>query len=178
MSLTKRLAPLFRVGDWVSFQYGPRRVLGQVVEDRGRLGVRGRRLYRIRLDLDPGEKTDFEMREEDLESATGPDAQARGKGGTVAIQRTMSYFGEGNDQHGMPDPWYHYLVVAGPGPRAGSGVASIVSLSEARATGLAQGPSHTLVAPDGGPEAALSRAEEFLDSQHRGLKKIISEKKP
>ncbi|HEX8200132.1 MAG TPA: hypothetical protein VF590_06565 [Isosphaeraceae bacterium] len=87
----------------------------------------------------------------------------------------MSYFGEENDQHGMPKPWYHDIVVASPGPRAGSGVATIVSLSEARATGLAQGPSHTIVAPGGGAEAALCRAEEFLDSQHQGLKKIISQ---
>jgi hypothetical protein len=43
------VAPRFLVGDWVRFQYGTRTARAQVIEDRGRLGVARRRLYRVRL---------------------------------------------------------------------------------------------------------------------------------
>ncbi|MEJ7638314.1 MAG: hypothetical protein WKF75_10155 [Singulisphaera sp.] len=90
----------------------------------------------------------------------------------------MSYFGQEEDAHGMPNPWYHYLVVASPGPKAGSGVASIISLSAAKRSRIAQGSSHSIVAKEGGPEAALCKAEDYLDDQHPELKKIVSETKP
>ncbi len=92
----------------------------------------------------------------------------------MAIHSTMTYHGDNNDPNGMPDPWFHYLVVASPGPKPGSGTASIVSLSEARAKAIGQGPSHTIIAKEGGPEAALKMAEQFLDDEHAGLKKIVS----
>jgi hypothetical protein len=95
----------------------------------------------------------------------------------MALHCTMTYHGTDEDARGMPDPWFHYLVVASPGARPGSGTASIVALSTARATGMAQGPSHILIAKEGGPEAALRLAEEFLDKEHPGLKKIISDPK-
>jgi hypothetical protein len=47
MSSTKSHPPLFHVGDWVKFDYGPKKNLGKIVEDRGLLGVAGRRLYRV-----------------------------------------------------------------------------------------------------------------------------------
>jgi hypothetical protein len=72
MSSTTKPASRFRVGDWVSFLYGPRRVQAQVIEDRGTLGIDGRRIYRVRLDLEDGESTSFELLEEDLESAKAP----------------------------------------------------------------------------------------------------------
>ena len=37
-SLTKS-RPRFRTGDWVSFLYGTRRLLVQVIEDRGPIGA-------------------------------------------------------------------------------------------------------------------------------------------
>lgn len=40
-----------RVGARVSFHLGGRDVIGTVIEDRGPLGVGGRRLLRIRLEL-------------------------------------------------------------------------------------------------------------------------------
>ena len=73
MSNSRKQAPEFQVGDWVSLLYGPSRVLAQVVEDRGPLGVNRRRLYRIRLEQDPGEAGTFEVREEYLEAAAQPD---------------------------------------------------------------------------------------------------------
>jgi hypothetical protein len=74
MSITTKPAPRFRVGDWVSFLYGRRRVQAQIIEDRGPLGVNGRRIYRVRLDLEDAESTSFEVSEEDLEGATAPAA--------------------------------------------------------------------------------------------------------
>ena len=47
MSKVKEPAPRFRVGDWVSLLYGLRKVRAQIIEDRGPLGVGGRRIYRL-----------------------------------------------------------------------------------------------------------------------------------
>jgi hypothetical protein len=67
-SLTKS-RPRFRTGDWVSFLYGTRRLLVQVIEDRGPIGVRGRRLYGVRLDNHLEEPATSEIPEDDLEPA-------------------------------------------------------------------------------------------------------------
>jgi hypothetical protein len=56
----------------VSFEYGPRRVQAQVIEDRGPLGIHGQRIYRVRRDLEEAESTSFEVLEEDLEVAEAP----------------------------------------------------------------------------------------------------------
>jgi hypothetical protein len=95
----------------------------------------------------------------------------------MALHRTMTYYGrEDNVVNDLPETWYHYLVIASPGPKAGSGVASIITLSQAKAQALEHGPSHTIFAKEGGPEAALVQAEQFLTAHHPGLKKIISER--
>jgi hypothetical protein len=86
----------------------------------------------------------------------------------------MTYYGEEGEGLDLPRKWYHYLVVASPGTKPGSGVASILTLSEARAEGMSGGPSHTIFAQEGGPDAALGFAEEFLTRHHPGLKKIVS----
>lgn len=46
---TERAVPI-RVGDTVSFRFGEDTVVGTVTEDRGNIGVRGRRLYRVEFD--------------------------------------------------------------------------------------------------------------------------------
>lgn len=46
--------PLFKVGDVVSFLFGDGRATGQIVEDRGNLGIGGRRLYGIRFEINSG----------------------------------------------------------------------------------------------------------------------------
>jgi hypothetical protein len=55
MNSHKTHGPRFRIGDWVTFQYGPKKVFAKVVEDRGPLGVRGQRLYCVQLDEELGE---------------------------------------------------------------------------------------------------------------------------
>jgi hypothetical protein len=63
--------PLFKEGDQVRFPFGAGIVTGQVVEDRGRLGVGGRRLYGIHFEMNPGEQAYIEMPEEELTRTTG-----------------------------------------------------------------------------------------------------------
>jgi hypothetical protein len=64
------------VGDWVTYPNGSNQILVQIIEDRGRLGVGGRRLYRVRLDREALEPDMFEIREEFLQAA-GPDKNGR-----------------------------------------------------------------------------------------------------
>jgi hypothetical protein len=92
----------------------------------------------------------------------------------MALHRTMTYYGAEDGDGDLPRTWYHYLVIASPGTTADSGVASIITLSQARAEGMTAGPSHIVVAKEGGPDAAMANAEEFLDRHHPGLKKIAS----
>jgi hypothetical protein len=76
MSSAKKQAPQFHIGDWVTFHYGPRKVSAKVVEDRGPLGVRGRRLYRVQIDEELGDASSFEMPEDELETVTAPVRQS------------------------------------------------------------------------------------------------------
>jgi hypothetical protein len=73
-SATKQ-APVFHVGDWVRFDYGPKKVSARIVEDRGPLGVHGHRLYRVQLDeIDEklGGASTFEMPENELDATPPP----------------------------------------------------------------------------------------------------------
>ena len=67
-TITSDRLPLFHVGDQVSFQFGARRVVGEVVEDRGKIGVGGRRLLRVNAPMD-SEPLIIELPEEDLQFA-------------------------------------------------------------------------------------------------------------
>lgn len=90
MSSAARPTPRFRVGDWVSLLYGPRRVRAQIIEDRGLLGMKGRRLYRIRLESEQGEEsTAFEVPEEGLEPAEKP------AGVNPLLKAALEYLGRG-----------------------------------------------------------------------------------
>jgi hypothetical protein len=61
---------MFRVGDRVEFDWGPRDVVeGVIIEDRGLLGVGGRRLYGITFRIDPGEEMVTELGEDQLRPA-------------------------------------------------------------------------------------------------------------
>jgi hypothetical protein len=61
--------PRFHVGDRVRILYGFRGVIGEVVEDRGNLGVGGRRIYAVRMTMDPWNEMTSEFREDSLEAA-------------------------------------------------------------------------------------------------------------
>jgi hypothetical protein len=67
MSTGRKRAPRFRVGDGVRFLYGPEKVAGEILEDRGSLGEYGRRLYRVRINRGEEDERTFEIPEEDIE---------------------------------------------------------------------------------------------------------------
>jgi hypothetical protein len=71
----------FKVGDRVAFPMVTRRVEGVIVEDRGNLGVGGRRIYAIRYRRDEWNELVTEMPVDELElvaraPAEGADGQA------------------------------------------------------------------------------------------------------
>ena len=72
MNKKKEPAARFKVGDWVSFRYGLRDAIVQVIEDRGPIGVKGRRLYRLRMELEGCEPDSFELPESSLKPAPSP----------------------------------------------------------------------------------------------------------
>ena len=69
--------PRFKVGDWVSFPYGAMNPVAQIIEDRGPIGARGRRLYRVELPMQDCEPDRFEVPEENMEPAKPPTKSAR-----------------------------------------------------------------------------------------------------
>ena len=105
----------FRLGDSVEFQYGARLVVGQVAEDRGPIGFRGKRMYSVRLDLG-SDPVFIEMPEDDLMPAPPNDVDEwRRNRRTTANHQTVTYTGEQTDDIGRPSPLYHYLIVSRPG---------------------------------------------------------------
>lgn len=77
MNKVQESKPRFKVGDWVSFPYGAMTVLARVIEDRGPIGVNGRRLYRIEMPTPEGEADRFEVREENMTAAAPPKKNAQ-----------------------------------------------------------------------------------------------------
>jgi hypothetical protein len=89
----------------------------------------------------------------------------------------VSYFGLNGDERHLPRRYFCYHVIAGPGPTAEAGVASIVTLAvhdpQERCTSC---QSFHMVST-GGPAAALARALRYLDVYHEGdrVRKVQSE---
>jgi hypothetical protein len=89
----------------------------------------------------------------------------------------VSYFGLNGDERHVPRRYYCYHVIAGPGPTAEAGVASIVTLAvhdpQERCTSC---QSFHMVST-GGPAAALAQAIRYLDVYHEGdrVRKVQSE---
>src|SRR4051794_27876431 len=97
MSTARTKRPKFRVGDWVTFQYGVQPAFAQIIEDRGLLGINRTRLYRIRLDQDSAEPTAFEKPEELMEKAVADKAailRYLKQGGLVDLLQTNHRDGE------------------------------------------------------------------------------------
>lgn len=61
--------PRLEVGDRVRFQFGIRDVVATIIEDRGNIGHRGRRLLRVRIEHDEGYVEEFEVAEEEVARA-------------------------------------------------------------------------------------------------------------
>lgn len=61
-------APLFRVGDRVRILYGFRGVVGEVVEDRGKLGAGGERIYAVHMKMDQWNEMTTEFPESVLQA--------------------------------------------------------------------------------------------------------------
>lgn len=91
MGVARKSKSRFRVGDQVAFLYGPRMVRGEIIENRGPLGVYGEPLYLVRTMLDPDsdsqEAPAFEVQEQDLKEPTAVDQQGS-PGSRIAYQVT------------------------------------------------------------------------------------------
>jgi hypothetical protein len=54
--------PRLRVGDVVRFPFGAYKATGRIIEDRGNIGVGGRRLVRVSVEIGVGDETiEFEI---------------------------------------------------------------------------------------------------------------------
>lgn len=82
MQVPGQLPGKFRVGQAVRLKHSFRGMIGEVVEDLGPIGVHGRRLYAIKLRLDPWNESTIQRPEESLEavvvnSSTPPNGKER-----------------------------------------------------------------------------------------------------
>jgi hypothetical protein len=107
MSTKTKASNQFKVWDWVSFPYGVRDMLAQIIELRGPLGTNGRQIYRIRIVPDEGEPDEFELPEEALQAASAPEKGAiidyLKQGGLVEILRSNLVGGRN-----QPKVWLTY----------------------------------------------------------------------
>ena len=58
----------FHVGDRVRVDFGRRKLTGVIVEDRGEIGIQGRRLFQVDIPMDPFEPMSVELPEEEMEA--------------------------------------------------------------------------------------------------------------
>ncbi len=81
----------FRVGDRVAIRLGRRTLTGVIVEDRGGIGVRGRRLFRVDIPMDPFEPMEVELPEDEME----PVAEGAEATGSIDRDRIAEYLVNG-----------------------------------------------------------------------------------
>ena len=100
----KARRPLFKKGDVVSFLFGSGNAIGQIVEDRGCLGVGGRRLYGIHFEINPGEQRYIEVPEEELTAheieAIEEAQRAIRKGNLITLEQVRHAMGHRLQQPG------------------------------------------------------------------------------
>jgi hypothetical protein len=75
MSTSRQKGPAFNVGDRVQFLHAGRNLPGIVIQDRGPVGIGGRRLYRVAVPDEPFDPVTFVMPEEELELGESPAAK-------------------------------------------------------------------------------------------------------
>ena len=56
----------FRVGEHVTVDFGPRKLTGVIVEDRGAIGVQGRHLFTVDVPMDPFDPMTIEVPEDEI----------------------------------------------------------------------------------------------------------------
>lgn len=61
----------FRRGDRVQFRVGSSRLQGRVKEDRGPIGIKGRRLYLIEFKAEPESPSQIELPADQIEAIPG-----------------------------------------------------------------------------------------------------------
>ncbi|HEX4793915.1 MAG TPA: hypothetical protein VH370_08995 [Humisphaera sp.] len=62
---------LFHKGDRVKFRLGARSVQGRIKEDRGPIGIKGRRLYLVEFRAEPQSPSQIELPADQLEAVRG-----------------------------------------------------------------------------------------------------------
>jgi hypothetical protein len=67
-TIHRQTSSSFRVGDRVRVDFGRRKLIGVIVEDRGTLGTHGRRLFQVDIPMDPFEPMSMELPEDEIES--------------------------------------------------------------------------------------------------------------
>jgi hypothetical protein len=86
----------------------------------------------------------------------------------------VNYFSLDSRQDGMPRRYFSYHLVAGPGPTADSGVASISALAVFDRDERCDSCTVFHAVLEGGPAAAITKAIRYLDAYHEGdrLRKV------
>src|SRR5579883_3499141 len=101
MSAIRKRKPRFRVGDPVSFLYGPRWVSGKVIEDRGPLGAYGRRIYLVQAAIGQDEPTKkFEVPEDNLEEPSQAGGNEEEPG--TRVEYSVTYVRQGGSSVWRP----------------------------------------------------------------------------
>jgi hypothetical protein len=93
------------------------------------------------------------------------------------LERLVSYFGL--DEYGKPTSrrFFFYKIIAGPGPDAHSGVASIITLALSNPSDRCNSCQRFHTIERGGAVAAMAAAIRYLDAYHTGdrLQKVESD---
>ena len=89
----------------------------------------------------------------------------------------VNFFSEDTNDEGMPRRYLSYQVVAGPGPGAEAGVASITPLAAYDENEICNTCERVFAVTAGGPAAAMEEALVYMDAYHEGdrLQKVQSE---
>jgi hypothetical protein len=89
----------------------------------------------------------------------------------------VSFTSEDTNDEGLPRRYLSYLVVAGPGPTADGGVASITPLASYDENEICDTCERVFAVKKGGPAVAMDEALRYMDAYHEGtgLRKVQSE---